>query len=177
VHRQGVLHLDRSRSGFDYLTGDVAFHTVDGFNGNPTLGEFNIDWTAPTSGTITIAGDIWYAQQSQSRSNDFSLELLRSGVAVDTIERGAIAYNSTVGSNRSSPDPLSSNGSITVNSGDVVELIAMRSVGQAAGSADGLRLTITETTGTTAIPEPEAYSLALLGFGLVFGLRSRRHRP
>jgi hypothetical protein len=61
-------------SGFNYLTGDVVFHTVDGANGNPAFGQLNIDWTAVTSGTITIAGALWYAQQSASRSNDFSLE-------------------------------------------------------------------------------------------------------
>lgn len=152
------------------------FHSVDGANGNPSLGELNIDWTAPTSGSITIAGALWYAQQSASRSNDFSLELVRNDLVVDTIETGTIAYNSSVGSNRSNPDPLSSNGSITVNSGDMVELIPMPSAGQVFGSADGLQLTITETTGTTATPEPGAYSLALLGLGLLFGLRSRRRR-
>lgn len=155
----------------DYLTGDVVFHTVDGFNGNPAAGQLNIDWTAPTSGTITISGDIWYAQSSVTRSNDFSLELVRGGVVIETIETGTISPTSSLGSGRNNQDPLSSGGSLSVDSGDVIELVAQRSAGQSAGSADGLNLTITETTTTTSAPEPSAFALGVLAIGGVLMTR------
>ncbi len=164
-------------SANDYIAGDVVFHTVDGFNGNPAGGQFHIDWTAPTSGTITISGDIWYAQSSVTRSNDFSLELVRGGVVIQTIETGTISPTSVLGSGRNNQDPLSSGGSLAVNSGDVIELVAQRSAGQSAGSADALNLTITETS----TPEPATWGFACIGIatlGLVrrISLRSARRR-
>jgi hypothetical protein len=161
-------------AGFDYLTGDVAFHTVDGANGNPALGQFNIDWTAPTSGSITISGELWYAQQSASRSNDFSLELVRAGSVISTFGTGTIAYNSLVGSNRSNPDQLSGGGSITVDAGDVVELLAQRTAGQTYGSVDGVELTIVESSQAVApVPEPAYMTLVGLGVGALVLLKRK----
>jgi hypothetical protein len=156
-------------SANDYIAGDVVFHTVDSLNGNPAAGQFNIDWTAPSSGTITISGDIWYGQSSVTRSNDFSLELVRGGLVIQTIEAGTISPTSALGSGRNNQDPLSSGGSIAVSSGDIIELVAERSAGQVAGSADALNLTITETSA----PEPAAWGFACIGIATLGLLRNR----
>jgi hypothetical protein len=146
----------------DFLAGDIIFHSVDCGNGSCASGEFHIDWAAPTAGTITISGDIWYAQSPLDRSNNFSLELVRGGSVIQTIESGTICPTTCViGSSRNNQDPLSSGGSISVNAGDVIELVARRSAGQFNGSIDGINLTITETSGV-----PELATMALLGLGL-----------
>src|SRR5436190_22848687 len=43
-----------NNSGSGFLAGDILFHSVDGLKGNPDLGEGNVTWTAPVSGSIDI---------------------------------------------------------------------------------------------------------------------------
>jgi hypothetical protein len=164
----------------DYDPGDVVFHSVDPGNGNPTLGEFNIDWTAPISGSISVTGKIWYAQQSQNRSNDFTLELVRAGSIIQTFQSGTISPSSAIGSDKANADSLSSGGSLNVLAGDVVELVAVRTPGQVSGSADGVDINVVETSSVTppptTTPEPETYGFMLLACAFLGALKLKGSR-
>jgi hypothetical protein len=153
---------NNSASGF--LAGDIIVHSVDGFNGNPTLGEANIIWTAPMAGTIDISGSIWYAHFPLVRSNDFVLMLDATKLASGTV-------SATNGATRANPLAFGVSG-LGVNAGDVVELIVERSPGQAAGSFDGVNLTVTETPGA-AVPEPGTAGLLTLAL-TAFVIKSAR---
>jgi hypothetical protein len=88
--------------------------------------------------------DLVRAVISLQRSNDFTLSL---GSAI--LASGTIAYNSAIGQNRLTPYTFSSSGSLTVNAGDKLSLVIVRSAGQVTNSLDGVRLVITETTPST----------------------------
>jgi hypothetical protein len=141
--------------------GDIWTHSVDGYNGDPSLGESILTWTAPATGTIDISGDIWYLHGPccLNRSNDFFLSLDGSLLTSGTVS-GSGPY--------SRPDPF--NFSFTgdhVNAGDTVTLVVQRSPNEDtnAGSEDGVNLTITETSAPSQTPEPS--NLLLLGTGLL----------
>lgn len=144
--------------GAGFMAGDIIVHSVDGFNGNPALGESNVTWTAPAAGTISISGGVWYAHGGYNRSNDFLLLLRSTTLASGTVS----AVN---GATRSSPVTFSASG-LTVNAGDAVELLFRRSVAQAAGSFAGVNLTITETP-IDSVPEPGTGAVVVLA-GLAF---------
>jgi hypothetical protein len=150
-----------------FQTGDIIVHSVDGFNGNPALGETNVTWTAPVAGTIDITGSIWYAHFPLARSNDFRLELGANLLASGTI--GALT-----GHDRANPLNFSSLG-LSVSAGDVIEFIVQRSAGQSAGTINGVDLTIIETEATSPNPAPEPASLLQVAAGL-WGMRAMRGR-
>ena len=145
-------------SPHDFLTGDVIVHSQDNGNGGGN-GQAFVTWTAPVSGTITIAGVIWYAQSAQTRSNDFTL-ILGGGPAIAS---GTVAYNSAVGNSRANPLDFTGGGTLSVTAGEVLTLEIQKTAGQASGSIDGIDLSVTETT-PSGVPEPT--SLQLLGCGL-----------
>ena len=119
-----------------WLKGDVLIHSVDPTNGNPANGEANVAWTAPQAATINISGDIWYAQYSDQRSDDYYLFLNGTQLA-----SGTVNY---MNSNRNNSSFFGASG-LSVNAGDVVEFVIQRSLGQPYGCAAGLNLTITES--------------------------------
>lgn len=126
----------------DFLKGDVLVHSQDDGNG-PGNGQASVIWTAPASGTIRVAGVIWYAQSAQKRSNRFTLTLGSRKLA-----SGTVAFNSVVGSNRNNRLPFISSGELSVTAGEVVKLTIERSPGQPYGSIDGIDLGVVETTTT-----------------------------
>jgi hypothetical protein len=146
-----------------YQTGDIIVHSVDGQNGNPSLGEANVAWTSPISGVIDISGFAFYSQFPLGRSNDFTLMLNSTVLATGTV-------SSTNGYDRSNPLQFAATG-VAVSAGDVVQLVFHRTPGQSDGSIAGVGLTITQT-----VPEPALASLLAAGSLALVGLRSRTTR-
>lgn len=126
----------------DFLAGDVLVHSRDDGNG-PANGQASVIWTAPASGTITVAGVIWYAQSAQKRSNKFTLTL-----GSHKLSSGTVAFNSAVGYDRDNPLHFSGGGTLSVTAGETVALKIERSPGQPYGSIDGINLSVTESTTT-----------------------------
>ena len=130
----------------DFLPGDVLVHSQDTASG-ATIGQASVTWTAPVTGTITVAGTIWYAQSAQKRSNNFALTL----GGINKFTYGTVGYDTTytsVGNNRANPLHFSAGGTLWVTAGEVLALEIQRSPGQAYGSIAGINLTVTETPGT-----------------------------
>ena len=102
---------------------DVWTHSVDGFNGNPGLGESMLRWTAPLTGTISITGDIWYLHGTccTDRSNDFFLYLNNTLLTSGTVSgSGANLHD------RTNPIVFSFAGDL-VKAGDTLTLVVERS--------------------------------------------------
>jgi len=148
------------------LPGDIWTHSVDSFNGNPSLGESTLRWTAPSAGIISISGDTWYLHGlcCTSRSNDFFLYLNGTLLASGTVSGSGPNYHDL-----NNPLTFSAN-SLTAQSGDIVSMVFVRSAGQAAGMEEGLNLTITESA--PGVPEPS--SLAPTGHRVDRGWRPNR---
>ena len=141
------------------LPGDIWTHSVDSFNGNPSLGESTLRWTALSGGIISISGDTWYLHGTCciTRSNDFFLYLNGTLLTSGTVS-GPAGQNYH---DLTTPLPFSASG-LTVHSGDIVSMVFVRSTGQTAGMEEGLNLTIIESA--PGVPEPS--SLLLLATGL-----------
>jgi hypothetical protein len=162
-----------AQPGVDAPSGHVYVHNNDPANSPPGFGTFPlaISWTAPSTGIVTITGDLWEAQRSLGRSEDWSLN--RNGVV--------FTGGTMTPSNNTSASPLSfasgsgGVGSLTlvVNAGDVIEFQLQRSAGTVFGTTTGLDWNLVLTP-----PNPEPSSVVLLGAGgVVFaavGLRRRR---
>jgi len=133
----------------DFLPGDILVHSQDNASGYAN-GQASVTWTAPVSGTIFVAGTIWFAQSAQQRSNDFTLTLGGS----DTLATGTVAYNSSVGNNRTNPLRFGGVGGHSVSKGEVLALEIQRSPGQPYGSIDGINLTVTETAAAQESGKP-----------------------
>jgi hypothetical protein len=69
---------------------DIDVHSVDPSNGDPSLGEATLVWTAPVSGIISYRGYLYYAQSPLSRSNDVTFAI--GGVDQFTQEIGYTTY-------------------------------------------------------------------------------------
>ena len=138
--------------------------TADSSDNPSTLGgAAYVDWTAPVAGTVTISGDIWYADPQVQRSNNYILAL-----GGTTLATGTVAYNG--GSTSAAPITFNGGGTLPVTAGEVVSLEVPQSGGQAFGSFDGIDLSITETSSST----PEPGTSLLLGSALSLALLLRR---
>ncbi len=118
--------------------GDVAVHTVDGFNGNPSLGPANILFTLPASGgagAYTITGSLWDtlpgSATSASRPQDWSL--LLNGVQI-----AAGVLSGSVSRSQAQTFSLVENLSV----GDHVELQIVKDPAASAGFIVSINLTI-----------------------------------
>jgi hypothetical protein len=71
------LFLKVSVAGFEAKQaeiGDLIVHAQDDFGG-PGLGQAQIVWTAPASGTIDIKGALWLGRTTLGRSDDWTLSV------------------------------------------------------------------------------------------------------
>ena len=122
------------------VAGDVWVHTVDGSNGNPSLGPANVLFTLPASGgagAYTISGSLWNSLSSSttssSRPQDWSLFL--NGVQVAT---GVLSGNVF----RSQAQKFSVVENLNV--GDQVKLQIVKDPAAPAGFIVSINLTISE---------------------------------
>jgi hypothetical protein len=148
-----------------YLTGDVIVHSSSSSNGDAN-GQANLTWTAPFAGTIDLAGGLWYAQWTTSRSNNFSLTLNAT-----LLTSGTVSFTDSF--DRSTPNSFTLTG-LVVNAGDVVQLTVQRSAGFSFGTVAGVNLTITANDGINATTVPEPASLTLLALGMAASRAARR---
>jgi hypothetical protein len=132
------LTLDPNNPGQpDAVVGDVIVHTVDGFNGNPSLGPANVLFTLPSSGvtgSYTVSGSLWDANLNgccSSRAQDWSLllngKLLASGHLSGTVSRSEAQTFNVVEN---------------LNVGDQVQLQVVHDPTTNAGYIVGINLTI-----------------------------------
>jgi hypothetical protein len=124
----------------DYVPGDFIVYSSDTPGSTAT-----VNWTAPSAGSITIDGYIWYGHTGAQRSNNYVLRINTKSVPLAS---GTVSYND--GSNRARPIRFSGGGTISVNSGDIVSLEVYQTIGNRYGSFDGLNLSITHTPGSAA---------------------------
>jgi hypothetical protein len=151
-----------STSGYsddDFLAGDIIAHSTSPGGGSPLF----IDWTAPSDGTITYTGEVWYAHSPVTRSNDYSL----------TLDGGSDLASGTVtdGDGLNNPSTFDSSGTLTVDAGDVLQLELTPSAGQTLGSLAGVNETVDFTASS---PEPGTILLlagGLLGMAVAIKLR------
>jgi len=118
------------------LKGDIFIHGVDPSNGDASKGEGNITWTSPSAGQITVNMTIWYAHNSDIRSDDFVLSL-----GSTTLQSGTVSYPGS----RTAPVTYSS-GILTVNAGDVVRLVVKKNPASQYPGFAGVDLTVTLST-------------------------------
>jgi hypothetical protein len=141
-------------AGVDWQVGDVVVHTTDGANG-VSNGPANFLWTSPTTGTVTIAGDVWAAATLTGRNNAWSLlvngVVVSSGTNIDAYDRA----NPFVFS-----DGTGGTAALTqyVTAGSTIELEITRTT--TLGYFVGANLTITGAS----VPEPSSLILSGLAF-------------
>ena len=135
----------------DFLAGDVLLRTTDPSTGGPMI----VTWTAPSAGTFTYSGDIWYAGAPLGPgSNDFIL----------TLNAGPAMEMGTAGLGQDETNPVTMVNGLTptsVNPGDVLALQLSPSIGPPFGSLAGVGLVV------DFVPAPEPSSLALAALALV----------
>ncbi len=146
----------------DFLAGDVLVHSTNPGTGAPVF----IDWTAPSAGTITLSGEVWYAHSQVTRSNDYSLTL-GGGSA---LESGTV----TNGDGLNAPSTFAIVTSMTVTPGEVLALELTPTAGQSFGSLAGVDLTVNLTPSGT--PEPGT-TLLLAGGLLGMTVAAKLRRP
>jgi hypothetical protein len=133
----------------DFISGDMLIGTTDPSAGGPTV----LAWTAPSNGTLTYNGAIWYADAPNGPGGtDFSLALN----AGPPLEFG------TAGLAQNRPNAAQMvNGFTPVNvlAGDVLALELNAAPGPPFGRLTGVVFTI------DFVPIPEPSSLVLLAFG------------
>jgi len=144
----------------DFLKGEVLVRTTD-----PSGAPMNVTWTAPTAGTFTYSGFLWFANGPLGPGgNSFTLKLNNG----PTMEAGS----ATIGQDRNNVTGMVNGLTPTaVLAGDVLSVQLDPLPGPPFGSLAGVSFTID----FTPIPEPGSLTLAsLAGAGLAFVARRRR---
>jgi hypothetical protein len=152
-------------SNSDFLAGDMLLRTTDPNSGGPVV----LGWTAPTAGTFTYNGFVWFAGTPTGPAfTDFTLAL----TAGPTLESGTI-----LPSNNRTNFVGFVNGAtaVSVNAGDLLALTMAPSIGQPSGTLTGVLLTID----FTPVPEPGSMVLVAPGVAVLaaYVLRRRRKIP
>jgi len=121
--------------------GDLIVHAQDEFGG-PGLGQAQIVWTAPASGTVDIKGGLWLGRTTLGRSDDWTLSVAGAQKAT-----GKVAAND--GHDRTNPVPIAES-NLPVSAGQTVVLQISRSAtcanNHTCAEFCDLLLTITLTT-------------------------------
>jgi hypothetical protein len=146
----------------DFVTGDVLVHSTSPGGGAPVF----IDWTAPSAGTITFSGQVWYAHSPVTRSNDYAIAL-GSGPDIFT---GTV----TNGDGLSAPSTFADSNVQTVTAGEVLALELSPTEGQNFGSLAGVDLTVNFTS---AAPEPGTIWLFIGALPIIALAAKRRRSP
>jgi hypothetical protein len=156
--------VDGSSAGLtnsDFLTGDIVLHSPNSFGDS-----IFVNWTAPTAGSISIGGGVWYAHSSVDRAFDSTIYL-----------NSSVQSSATINSTFNRDNQLVFGGSTTLQAGDVISIGFAKSAGQQFGSLSGLRFTVDFMPSVTppAVPEASTWAMMIAGFGAVgFAMRRRR---
>jgi hypothetical protein len=163
--------FNTSSPGSGLLTGDVVMHTVDGFNGNPSLGVGNYLFTSKVAaGPVTISGMVWDASLFYGTARPQDWALLVNNVVVDSgVLSGLIS--------RSEAQTFDLNETLGI--GGTVELELFQDPSAEAGFFVGAALTVS----TVPVPAPligGGVPAFLAVSGMLFGAklreRSRKRR-
>jgi hypothetical protein len=147
-------------TNFDFIAGEVLVGTTDASTGGPV----DINWTAPSNGTFTYSGWVWYADPTAGPfGNSFNISL-NNGPSMEflTASIGQNFFNSVAMVNGLTPT--------TVNAGDVVKLTVSPLVPAPTPLSGGVSWTID----FTPVPEPSAWLLMGVGLLAVAGRCVRR---
>jgi hypothetical protein len=155
-----------SATGFwsdaDFLQDEVLVRTTDPSTGGP----MTVTWTAPTSGSFTYAGFVWFAGTPQGPGgNSFTLSI-NNGPAIESGSAGQ-------GQDRQNMVGMV-NGTLPTNisAGDVISLQFNPLPGPPFGSLAGVSWTID----FQPVPEPSSWLLATGGGLTIATLSWRRKR-
>jgi hypothetical protein len=146
----------------DFIANHVLVRTTDPSTGGAT----NVRWTAPSAGTFTYSGGVWYANpQAGPFGNSFSLSL-NNGPLMESGTAGiGNDFNNGVGMvNGLFPT--------NVNAGDVVTLELVPNPLAQSGSLAGVSFTID----FQPVPEPRGLVLMAAGMGSLLMLLFRKRR-
>ena len=147
-------------TNFDFIAGEVLVGTTDANTGGPV----DINWTAPSNGTFTYSGWVWYADPTAGPfGNSFDISL-NNGPSIEflTASIGQHFFNSVPMLNGLVP--------IAVTAGDVVSLTVSPLIPAPTPLIGGVSWTID----FTPVPEPSSWLLMGLGLIAVVGRCVRR---
>jgi hypothetical protein len=142
---------------------DIGVHSVDPFNGNSSLGDAILVWTAPSAGHENVSGYFYYDQPNVSRGQNISIflgsTLLGSAtVAYNSFQDNAHRWNFAFND-------------VAFNAGDKLAIdFATPSTFGGSGTVVAGNVIV------SAVPLPAAYALFMGGLGLM-GWVSRQRKP
>jgi hypothetical protein len=158
--------LDPTAVGLDWQAGDVIVHTTDPFNG-VGKGIASVLWSSPAAGIAHIYGNVWDARNSLGRTNHW--DLLINGLSHAS---GDLAGSNADSFDRAHPASFDLS-SVNLALGDTVELRVFRT-----GRVGDFVATNVTVDVMTPIPEPETYTMLLVGLVLIIGFaRYARQYP